>query len=218
MQAQGVEVEWIVVDGTPFREAVDQISSVCPFSVKIISEADNGPYDAMNKGLSLAKGEWILFLNAGDQLIWSDRIPEFLSENSSPGIFYGNTIYQYKNREKRKAGPKRPVFSYGMPFCHQAVWYSGSLKAELYYNLNYKLASDYEMLLRNIRNNVSIKWVDIDICRVDPYGLSNRRQFQVMLETYRIAGAYGEVGIAQSFGFLWRFLITLCADVIPGKR
>ncbi|PLW97167.1 MAG: hypothetical protein C0593_09270 [Marinilabiliales bacterium] len=218
MLASGVDLEWIVVDGTPFREAVEQIASVCPFAVKIISEADNGPYDAMNKGLMLAKGERILFLNAGDEMLWSDKIPEILNENSDIGILYGNTIYQYKTRYKRKEAPESPNLCYGMPFCHQALWYSGRLKSELFYNMNYQLASDYEMLLRNVRNKVKLKRMDIDICRVDPYGVSNRKQFQVMMEAYRIAGAYGKVGIAQAFGYLWRFGITLCADVISGKR
>lgn len=213
MMISGVNVEWIVVDGTPFKEGIDQIASVCPFPVKIISEEDKGPYDAMNKGLSLAAGERIIFMNAGDELIWNGEIPDFMHMNADVGILYGSTIYKYKNYKKRKDPSDNPNVNYGMPFCHQAVWYSGAMKKNLYYNINYKYAADYEMLLRNINNGATLKKMNFDVCMVDPYGLSNKHQFAVTKETFRISGAYKRVGVKESFGFMWRFIITLMADI-----
>ncbi len=216
LPVNGVSLQWIIVDGTPDMHRVSEIAASCLFNVLMINEPDSGPYDAMNKGIRKARGEWLLFLNAGDCLLWSKELSECLSRNDSTDIFIGTTNYSYLRKVKRKPIDSDLLWVYGMPACHQSMFFSNRSSLDLFYNTNYVYAADYEMLLRNIAKGINITPLDIDVALVNPYGISNRNQFAVKREHFHIAGAYKMIGLRQAFVYLWQFVVVLSADIYNG--
>ena len=90
-------LEYIIIDGNSTDHTPDIIRKFTSGIDVIISENDNGIYDAMNKGIRLAQGEWILFLNAGDLLASDDILVKiFVEKQQETDIIYGNSTVHYK--------------------------------------------------------------------------------------------------------------------------
>lgn len=208
------EIEWIIVDGTPNREQVESITEDLSFPIKIISEPDKGPYDAMNKGTAIASGEWLMYMNAGDKPFITNMLLEFISMISHKGVVYSDTLYAYKNRVKLKKARSLDDFRSGMPFCHQSVLFSGKLKSELVYNIAYKYAADYDLLLSLKNKLVPMDFYPKFIAEVDPYGISNLHQVAVTREQYGIAKKRGFTGGLFHLMMGKRFLLAGVADVL----
>ena len=137
--AQSAELEYIVVDGGSTDETIPIIKSFGS-RVRYISEPDRGIYDAMNKGIALATGKGLLFLNAGDYfngdvLMDPMPVPCFLP------VYYTDPLGRY-----RKISIKRA--SRGIPNCHQGIVFERVIPPVLY-NLDYLVASDLDFFLRN---------------------------------------------------------------------
>ena len=162
-------IEYIVIDGASTdktAEIIKQYANKHP--IKWISEPDSGIYNAMNKGINLATGEYLLFLNAGDYLIHHNTIKslENLFESAEFDVIYGNTFcidpatakYSVKKVEKR---PKADFF-YLDTLPHQATFY----KKEVFekfggYDENFRIISD-NILNKKLLcdHHVSAKYVD----------------------------------------------------------
>ena len=92
------DFEWIVIDGGSNEKNLAIFEQYKHRIDKFISEPDNGIYDAYNKGINLATGEYLNFMNAGD-CFYSDKILErFIAQNSKADILYGDTNAVYENR------------------------------------------------------------------------------------------------------------------------
>ena len=124
--------------------------------VQIISEKDAGIYDAMNRAVERAGGEFLLFLNCGD-IFWDDRVLErtldVLAEEERAGtdmnrlVLYGDT-YSPKNGVVIASAPAVTGFTcYRNIPCHQSCFYSRSLFAEKKYDLQYRIRADYDHFL-----------------------------------------------------------------------
>lgn len=130
-------IEWIVVDGNSndgTKEAIQQN----PLVTKWVSEPDQGIYDAMNKGLKMASGEGIMFLNAGD--VFVGKITPQVT--TAPGFLPVETMRlgRFRRRLKIKS------ISQGLPNCHQGIVFENK---GLFYDLQYKVASDYDFFVRH---------------------------------------------------------------------
>jgi glycosyltransferase involved in cell wall biosynthesis len=122
----------------------------------IVSEPDKGLYDAMNKGIALAKGEYICFLNAGDKLHdpqTLEYIADIAKQNPNAGVIYGNTDIVDDNgsklRSRRLAPPKRlnwKSFKNGMLVCHQAFYAKREIAPA--YDLAYRFSADFDWCVR----------------------------------------------------------------------
>ncbi len=130
-------IEWIVVDGSSTDGTKEAITSN-PLVSKWVSEPDQGIYDAMNKGLKMASGDGILFLNAGDIFV-GEITPKI---QSAPGFLPVETMRlgRFRSRLKIKA------ISQGLPNCHQGIVFENK---GLLYDLQYKVASDYDFFVRH---------------------------------------------------------------------
>lgn len=84
--------EYLIIDGQSGDATVEHIRGFQKeFPMRLISEPDNGVYDAMNKGLRHAKGEYVLFLNSGDELSSPDTLAKIFSQNKDADLYYGET-------------------------------------------------------------------------------------------------------------------------------
>lgn len=180
LKAQSLtDYEWIIVDGGSddgTKEYVESHTRLPDF----VSEPDNGIYHAMNKGLERAKGEYILFLNAGDCLADQDILatmeksikafaPDFLYGDSTEGIDEKNAFYKKARNHRR--------YLWGMFTHHQAMLYKRTSIKSLRYSEHYKIASDYlftVQFLKNIKDESKIHYIPCAICLFETGGISQQ--------------------------------------------
>jgi len=149
--------EYLIIDGGSIDGTVEMIESNYPNTIhNFLSEKDNGLYDAMNKGLLMAKGRFVWFLNAGDT-IYDATITGKLGELAASGadILYGETMMVDENgvdigSRRLKAPEKLKPHSLlnGMLVCHQAILVERSIAPQ--YNLKWKIAADYDWVLNSL--------------------------------------------------------------------
>lgn len=146
--------EYIIIDGHSIDGSVDLIKDIEKNVNYWISEADDGIYQAMNKGIEQAKGEYFLFLNSGDELISDNILEEIFKETHLQDIIYGDIAYQDKSGTKIITSlPERLNLQY---FYNASLWHQAAfIKRGLFekyggYNENNKLVSDWEFFLKRI--------------------------------------------------------------------
>lgn len=152
------EIEYIIVDGGSKDKTLEIAKRYTEKLSVIISEPDKGLYDAMNKGIRLATGDYVCFLNAGDQLHEDDtlfQIVQSLYESELPDVIYGDTdIVDLDGHflHKRRLSPPENLtwksFKQGMLVCHQAFFARTSLAKVTPYNLKYCYSSDFDWCIR----------------------------------------------------------------------
>lgn len=160
------EVEHIIVDGKSADGTMDlvkqykeQAQETSAHSVKVISEPDCGLYDAMNKGIQMATGDYLIFLNAGDTFtdhLTLQRVAQTaLASVVKPGVIYGDTdivdaegkfIYHRRLSPPEKLSWKS--FKHGMLVCHQAFYANTLIAKETPYNLQYRYSADVDWCIR----------------------------------------------------------------------
>lgn len=167
-------IEHIIVDGASTDGTLSMAEEYKTVSdsagnghaIRIISEPDKGLYDAMNKGLAAATGDYICFLNAGDFLpeanltdtiIRNSRLEESVSK-MWPGVIYGNTDIVDNNgkfiRHRRLSPPERlswRSFIHGMLVCHQAFYARTDIARQIKYDLQYHYSADVDWCIRVMR-------------------------------------------------------------------
>ncbi|TQR46118.1 glycosyltransferase, partial [Bacillus cereus] len=119
----------------------------------VVSEKDEGIYHAMNKGLSHATGDYVLFLNSGDELFDVNTLQNIFDRNDDADIYYGETKLIDENRNiignRRHKAPKQfdwKSFRYGMSICHQAIYVKRALTEP--YDRQYQLSADVDWVIR----------------------------------------------------------------------
>ncbi|MCX6343483.1 MAG: glycosyltransferase family 2 protein, partial [Armatimonadetes bacterium] len=127
-------IEWIVIDGGSKPETIDAINTYSDRIDKFVSEPDRGIYDAMNKGLSIASGDFVIFMNVGDRLYCNetiDRAVDCILANPTYDCYYGDTIRVNTKgnvEEMNRAVPKLNRFwLYKEGICHQSIFSSRQL-------------------------------------------------------------------------------------------
>ncbi len=164
-----LNLEYIVIDGASKDGSVDIIRKYENKILLWISEPDKGIYDAMNKGIDKATGDWILFMNAGDYFYSNKVISDvFSSENdySAYDVIYGDAEFRLKSFsyviEAMESAPER-----FMPFSHQAAFTRTTKAKQLKYNTQYKIAADTEFFLRLMKQGSIYKHISTVICSYD---------------------------------------------------
>lgn len=209
--------EYIVVDGASTDGTLDLLNAVSIPGMKVYSSPDKGIYDAMNKGLGYANGEYVIFLNAGDTFHSSGTlqlIADAVMDNDFPGIVYGQTdIVSGPERtrmgERHLRAPEELTlqsFSDGMVVCHQAFVVLRRITS--LYNLKYRLSADYDWCIRCLqhsRHNVYIPEVIIDYLNE---GMTTANRRKSLRERFSImCYYYGTVPtVMRHMRFLTRFL------------
>jgi glycosyltransferase involved in cell wall biosynthesis len=154
-------VEYIVIDGGSTDGTLDIIKRYADRLAYWISEPDKGIYDAMNKGIRAATGEWINFMNAGDSFVNSQVIEDCFTHTyytDNERVLYGNCIYKY-NWGFRKTKPERlEGMKKRMTMCHQSVFLRRY--KDIPFDLRYKLSADYNQLLTLYMDHQKFKYVD----------------------------------------------------------
>lgn len=208
--------EYIVMDGVSSDRTLKLAIDAGIEQSRIYSSPDSGIYDAMNKAMQVAKGEYLIFLNAGDRFHSSDtlqRIADAVMNNDFPGIVYGQTdlvdICGRYIAPRHLSAPDELTlksFAGGMVVCHQAFVVLRKLAQP--YDLKYRYSADYEWCIRCLqrsRRNVLIDGVIIDYLN-EGTTTANRRAS--LMERFRIMSYYYGFWptLVRHLGFIPRFV------------
>jgi glycosyltransferase involved in cell wall biosynthesis len=180
-------IEYIIVDGKSNDNSIEIIYNYQNKISRIISEPDNGIYDAMNKGLKFSTGDRVLFLNAGDELYDKhiiSSIINFLKEKERCALVYGNVLLKGRNLIL-KSKPIKNINKV-MVTNHQACFFNTKIHKYYYYNLNYKIAADYEVIFKMFNNDEEFAIIDSVISKVEPNGVADSNRFLTNFEYYKV--------------------------------
>ncbi|MGN1196321.1 MAG: glycosyltransferase family 2 protein [Acetatifactor sp.] len=162
--------EYLIIDGLSRDKTVEIANEYKKqfdsrgIAYRVISEKDNGIYNAMNKGTRLASREWLLFLNAGDYLIDENVIDKINGYTFADlDIVYGDAIEELdvpsKLRRDMKARSLEEIKN-GMVFCHQCTFIRRDKLLEFPYDETYRIAGDFNFFYGSYRKGFSFKHID----------------------------------------------------------
>jgi len=191
-------LEYIIIDGGSKDGTLEKLKKLNDSRVKWLSEKDDGIYDAMNKGIHLAKGKWLNFMNAGDQL--EDGILDKISflDYSMVAILYGN---HRKSRTTVIKPKKIEILKYGkIMACHQAMFFNKELLgSEVYYNSKLLLNGDSDLVTRVYLKKYEIKYIDEVVAFYKGGGASNRFILKSKYQKYsRMWRYFGLIGLLRT--------------------
>jgi len=183
------DYEFIIIDGASSDGSVEIIKN---FGSKISfwqSETDDGIYNAMNKGIKHAKGEYCLFLNSGDFFYGNDVLDKVIQIGLHEDIVYGNCVLQQNKGSRIQRFPSNLTFYWLFTeyLCHPSTF----IKRELfnktgYYNVDRKIVADWEFFLLAIgKHNASVRFLDVIVAVVEAGGVSSSATYQQIVQRER---------------------------------
>lgn len=184
-------IEYIVIDGSSTDGTLEVIKKYETGLAKLISEKDYGIYDAMNKGLNLATGDYVLFMNSGDEIYASDTVEKVFALASDADIYYGETEMFDGNwnslGRRRHEAPKIftwKSFRYGMSISHQAIYVRRSLAEP--FDLGYKLSSDIDWIIKAAKKARKIVNTKMYVAKYLVGGVSKEKHRQSLIERFHV--------------------------------
>lgn len=171
--------ELIVIDGGSSDGSQELFSEYKRKPNYFISERDNGMYDAMNKGIRKANGNFIMFLNSGDYLLNSNVFQKAINctADKEADIFFGDIEIKGRKGVERICHSQKPTVSYwkNATINHQAAFYRRQLFEELgLYDLKYTLAADHAFHIKAAINGKKFRHLDFPMVHYDVTGESSR--------------------------------------------
>lgn len=176
------DFEYIIVDGASTDGGAEYLKDVgsmsYPFVLKWVSEKDSGIYNAMNKGVRMAEGEYVLMLNSGDYLVDEHVIERIIPELEGTDIVQGNNIELRGNKRSRYKGYAHSDIDFfdvmRGRFLHQASFCRRDLFERYgYFDESYRISGDTKFFLNCLgAHNATFKYVDIDVVNYDCTGIS----------------------------------------------
>lgn len=184
-------IEYIIIDG---RSTDGTQEIIRKYEDKInywISEKDCGIYDAMNKGIAIATGDWIHFKNCGDIFPSQNVLSQiFLKKHEkSVSIIHGNCLYD-KGWCIKSLKPDLTIDAYisRMPIFHCSCFILASLHKEMPFDLKYRQSSDYDFIYKCYSNNLKFKYIPLDISTFALNGVSTINWKKSYIEDKMIQG------------------------------
>ena len=213
------DIEHLVIDGAS-KDRTVEIARRYPHAI-VVSEPDKGLYDAMNKGLKRATGDYLCFLNAGDKLHRKDTLAhliELVSNGSPVGVLYGDThiVDAQGNflRSRRLTPPEHLTwrsFKAGMLVCHQAFYINRQIAQP--YDLTYRFSADFDWCIRCMKEGekrgMKNLYLREPLADYLSEGMTTANQKASLKERFRImAKHYGLcTTIIQHIWFIFRAII-----------
>jgi glycosyltransferase involved in cell wall biosynthesis len=210
--------EYIIMDGASTDNTVRLAREAAIAEATIYSKPDRGIYDAMNNAIDIARGDYLIFLNAGDAFHSPDVVARLAdaitSGDTTPGVVYGQTVLV--DADRRYIAPRHlrapdaltlDDFKHGMMVCHQAFVARRALVPR--YDLRWRFSADYEWCIRCLQKSRVNRYVgDEPIIDYLVEGATTRNRWRSLLERLRImAHYYGTVPtLLRHLLFIRRFL------------
>ena len=207
-------LELLIIDGGSTDGTLDILKNKSAKNLRWTSEPDNGIYDAMNKGIQKATGEWVFFLGADDHFYNAHVVDSVFSKNNFENVdlIYGNV------KSESFKGLYDGVFNFEKllkkNISHQSIFHRRSLFDKVgFYNLQYKTHADWDFNLRCYENeDVRIQYVDIIIAEFGKGGVSSNYDLPFLKESLLprkmefLASHKGYLSNLKNYDEWWRFL------------
>lgn len=167
MKQSYCNIEHLIMDGGSTDKTLPMVKAYqhkndlgeSAHDIIFVSEPDKGLYDAMNKGIDCATGDYLIFLNAGDvfpSVETLEYVEGCVGEGEElPGVLYGDTDIVDMDgkflRHRRLTPPKRlswRSFKWGMLVCHQSFYARADIARNVHYNLDYRFSADVDWCIR----------------------------------------------------------------------
>lgn len=203
-------VEHLIIDGASTDDTLAiarRYQAAAAYDVVVQSEPDHGLYDAMNKGLQKATGDYIVFLNAGDTLHADDTLQRVAEAADAlrPAVVYGDTTITDTEGRFLRLRTHRPPrvltwrsFKQGMLVCHQAFYVRSDIARRITYNLQYRHSADVDWCIRVMkeaeRQGLPLVNTNAVIADFEEGGDTTQHHRDSLQERYRVMAAhYGQV-------------------------
>lgn len=182
--------EWLAVDGGSTDGSAEYLSRHRSELAWWRSQPDRGPYDGMNAGLERAQGDYLLFLNAGDELAAPETLAALaarLDAAHRPDFAYGSSFERLEDGSLvgKPARSHRHAW-YGMFTHHQAMLYRRTAIGNLRYPLEHPIGADYAFTLETLKQAGAVLRLKMPVCVFAAAGLSVRRAADGRLDQFRI--------------------------------
>lgn len=188
------DYEWIIIDGGSndgSRELIEQYQEHFTYWV---SEPDKGIYNAMNKGIEKANGEWLLFLNSGDWLYDDNTLKKVFSKTYEADILYGDVMYYWPDKRgqelERKPDNLSLSFFYSDTLCHQATFYRKDIFNTHKYNEAFRICSDWALYIQLLTEGYKFLHLPFCISNFSQDGISTHLNESHLAERKRVIAEY----------------------------
>ena len=188
-------IEYLVIDGASTDGTREVIERYQERLACYRSEPDKGIYDAMNKGLALAKGDYVLFMNSGDEIYDSETVAAVFASADGADIYYGETEMYNENWEslgqRRHKAPESfswKSFKYGMSISHQAIYVKRTIAAP--YDLSYKYSADIDWIIKAAKKADKIVNTRTYVAKYLVGGISKQKHLDSLKERFDIFSKY----------------------------
>lgn len=209
-------IEYIIVDGKSCDSTMDIVARHSSRVDKCISEPDDGLYYAMNKGLLMATGDYVWFLNAGDEIAQPDTVTKMFQSFYDADVYYGDTVMTDMNGnvigERRLTPPENLTwqsFKNGMLVSHQSFVPRLSLCRE--YDTRYRFSADFDWCVDILHKSSSIVNTHLVLSRFLDGGITKhnivpglKERFRIMVHHYGLFSTiFHHIPISAKFFYYW---------------
>lgn len=215
------KIEYIIVDGGSNDGTLSIIRKYMKYIACSVSESDNGIYDAMNKAIKLSKGDFLLFLNAGDFLYTNTVIELFAKkiseiQNSQQSIYLGDIFCVYNELRLGVVKSKALISPWYMP-PHQGVFFSRILLENILYDDRFKYLGDRELILRmKNMSNCILSTLGFVVSEYNLNGISSKRRnsMKIFHEAVVISDMYAKhcraIVVKEYFKAILKYISSYC--------
>jgi glycosyltransferase involved in cell wall biosynthesis len=214
-------IEYIIIDGGSTDETVDIIRRYQGKFAYWVSEPDKGIYDAMNKGIDVATGDYIYFLGSDDKLYnykCIENTVNYINGNSGIDIFFGKVMlvdYNFHLQKECGEAISPDAVLQGAMVPHQGMFVSKSLMKKFLFNTQYKIAADFDFLVKCVLKGCKMQFIDLIIAYYSVNGSSSvdklrKMEYQKILQSYSLEKAVEILLKSRKKQEFYKALIGLC--------
>jgi glycosyltransferase involved in cell wall biosynthesis len=206
--SQGVEIEYIIIDGGSTDGTLDVIGKYKDKIDILVSEKDSGIYNAMNRAIDMASGEWICFMNSGDMFYDSNVLKTILPKlDDSIDIVYGDQEVRYTSKTKIvKANISIQDIWKGMIFSHQIFFLKKNILKDYRFNESNRITADYELFYNLFKANKKFSYIPMIVASVNAGGVSDIKRIESLVSRWKI--------INKSFGVNIYYLKLIMIELV----
>lgn len=200
--------EWIVIDGGSTDGSAEYIKAeLAPHVSYWCSEPDGGIYEALNKGVAHARGEYVIAMNSGDAFADPDVLRNCLTHEFKADVVYGDWIRRYPDHEEKRQAPRQlkpfHFIRLDLPnICHQAMFVRTSLLKDSPYDVRYRVLADYAKWRQFMLEGRPFQYVPLTVCRFQTGGLSGAKTLAVERDIARLKAWNAECGSGEVMRFV----------------
>jgi glycosyltransferase involved in cell wall biosynthesis len=203
-------IELIVVDGGSRDGTQNVLNEYAEHISVLLSEPDNGIYDAMNKVCSLATGDWLIFLGCDDVLL--DALSDIAESLNRPdAVYYGDAIFRSNGIVSGGKFSKYKLMNWNI--CHQAVFYPGPVYKKYSYSLDYKWLADYDYNIRLFGDEIPFVYLGKAVSIYNDKGGSSLGDAEFEKKKLKL--------IRESFGITYlmiKFVRNVISKVVSARK